>query len=50
MESKQQFSSLKVPKPFLLWLKVEAAKKGISMYEYIEQLVWPRGKKPWEKS
>jgi hypothetical protein len=34
----QDFASVKVSRPFAAWLKREAAKRGVPMYELIEQL------------
>ena len=35
MKSKVAFSSMKMPKDFVAWLKVEAAKAGVPMYRYV---------------
>jgi hypothetical protein len=42
--------SVKVPKPFLTWLKVEAAKKSVPMYVLLEGLVFPGKAKPWRSA
>lgn len=41
------FASVKLPRNFLIWLKVEAARKSVPIYELLENLVG-RGK-PWQK-
>lgn len=47
---KTEFSSAKLSKPFLLWLKVEAACKGRPMYEVLENLVAQglKNRRPWD--
>lgn len=42
------FASVKLSRPFVAWLKREAARRGIPMYEVVEELV-ARGQhpRPW---
>ena len=47
MRTKKDLASTKLTRPFLTWLKIEAIRKGIPMYELVETLV-SRGKtRPW---
>ena len=49
-EAPQEYASVKLPRAFVSWLKIEAAKKGVPMYEAAEALVQAGlGKKvrPW---
>jgi len=32
-----QYASIKLSRPFVTWLKIEAAKAGIPMYVYLEE-------------
>ena len=45
--STPDFASVKLPRNFLVWLKVEAARKSVPIYALLENLVG-RGK-PWRK-
>ena len=42
-------ASTKIARPFLGWLKIEAARRGVPMYELIEQLIARGGPRPWRK-
>jgi len=47
MKVKKDLASTKLARPFLIWLKIEAIRKGVPMYELVEMLV-ARGKvRPW---
>jgi len=41
------FASIKLSRPFVAWLKREAAKRGVPMYELVEQLVARGMQRPW---
>ena len=41
------FATVKLARPFAAWLKVEAARRGVFMYELIEELVAQGKKRPW---
>ena len=42
------FASVKLEPQFLIWLKIEAARKSMPIYELLESLVSRGGKKPWK--
>ena len=44
---KTDFASAKFARPILAWLKREAARKGLPMYELVEELVARGGPRPW---
>lgn len=44
---KTEFASIKLARPFVAWLKREAARRGVSMYELVEELVCRGREKPW---
>lgn len=47
---KTDFASIKLARPFVQWLRVEAAKQGVPMYAYLESLLTPSfGTPPWKK-
>lgn len=42
------FASIKLSRPFVAWLKRQAAARGVPMYELVEELcARVYGKKPW---
>lgn len=41
------FASVKLRRPFLTWLKVEAARRGVPMYDLVEELVARGGRRAW---
>jgi hypothetical protein len=45
---KNDFASVKLRRPFLAWLKREAARRGLPMYEVVEVLVSRLGVRPWD--
>ncbi len=47
---KTDFASVKLARPFVAWLKREAARRGIPMYELVEELA-SRGMpvRPWSR-
>jgi hypothetical protein len=48
-----EFGSVKMRKGFLQWLKIEAAKQGVPMYELIENLAaktWDGRGRPWSQN
>jgi hypothetical protein len=49
-ESKVEFASVKLTRPFSAWLKLEAARRGVFMYELVEELVARGfgGRRVWE--
>lgn len=46
---KNDFASVKLPRPFLVWLKLEAARQSIPIYQLLENLVAKGRAKPWLK-
>jgi len=42
-----EFASVKLARTFVVWLKREAARRGISMYELVEELCARGGVRPW---
>jgi hypothetical protein len=46
---KVDFASIKLSRSFVAWLKRESARRGVPMYELVEQLV-ARGmpQRPWD--
>jgi hypothetical protein len=44
---KTEFASVKLSRPFVAWLKREAARRGICMYELVEELAARGQPKPW---
>jgi hypothetical protein len=46
---KTEFASIKLARPFVAWLKREAARRGVPMYELVEVLVAKAGVvRPWQ--
>ncbi len=47
--STEQFSTMKVKGDFLAWLKRESVRRGIYLYELVEEIASSTlaGKKPW---
>lgn len=41
------FASVKLSRPFVSWLKREAAVRGLPMYELVEEMVGRGGSRPW---
>lgn len=41
------FASAKLRRPFLAWLKQEAARRGVPMYDLVEELVARGGRRAW---
>ncbi len=44
------FASVKLTRPFVAWLKQEAARRGIPMYALVEDLAERAGHRPWLSS
>lgn len=45
---KNEFASVKLARPLVAWLKQQAARRGIPMYELVEEMCATRvGKRPW---
>lgn len=47
---KVELASIKLSRPFLLWLKIEAARKRLPMYALLEKLVDRGGVRPWDNA
>jgi hypothetical protein len=45
--SDSNFGSAKLRRPFLAWLKQEAARRGTTIYDLVEELVARGGHRPW---
>lgn len=47
---KEDFAPVRLRARFVHWLKVEAAKRGISMYRMVEEVAasGQRGRRPWD--
>ena len=45
---KSDFGSAKLRRPFLAWLKREAARRGVPMYELVEELAARGGPRAWD--
>lgn len=45
---KTEFASVKLARPFVAWLKREAARRGVPMYELVEELVSRGQKRFWQ--
>jgi hypothetical protein len=46
---KTEFASVKLARPFVAWLKREAARRGIPMYELVEELAARGLRRPWRQ-
>lgn len=44
---KTEFASVKLSRPFVVWLKQQSARRGIPMYELVEELVSRGQKRFW---
>ena len=44
---KTDFATAKLARPFVVWLKLEAARRGVPIYELVEELVARGGPRPW---
>ena len=42
-----EFASIKLARPFVAWLKREAARRGVYLYVLVEELVARGQKAPW---
>jgi predicted DNA-binding ribbon-helix-helix protein len=47
---KTEFASIKLTRPFVIWLKREAARRGLHMYQLVEELASHGGSRPWTRS
>ncbi len=45
--AKTEFASVKLARPFVAWLKREAARRGVPMYELVEELAARGMPRPW---
>ena len=50
MSGKTEFASAKLARPFAIWLKQLAARRGLPMYELLEELVANGKPRPWRVS
>lgn len=44
---KTDFASCKLRRPFVMWLKQQAARRGVPLYELVEELAARGRSKPW---